>query len=257
MLFLGIDIGSAVSKCVITDETEAIRGKGLSPGGAGTGGPQAAVAMALADAGAAAGDIAATVATGYGRNLAAAADSTMSELSCHAAGAVKLYPGVRTVIDIGGQDAKVLSITPAGKLDSFIMNDKCAAGTGRFLEEMSRVLAVPIDEMADVAGRAAHELQISSTCVVFAETEVISRMAEGAAVGDVLAGIFAAIAARVGALAKRKGVVPEVVMTGGVAKNEGMRRALERELGTPIHVDPLAQYAGALGAALFASQSGL
>jgi predicted CoA-substrate-specific enzyme activase len=256
LLFLGTDIGSAVSKCVVLDEGADIVGKALALGGAGTEAPAGALAAALAEAGIGRAEIARAVSTGYGRNLDASADAVLSELSCHALGAAKLFPDVRTVIDIGGQDAKVLSVSKEGMLESFVMNDKCAAGTGRFLDEMSRVLNIPIGEMASVAAGSRQEVAISSTCVVFAETEVISRLAQGADRADVLAGVFRAIAARVGALAKRKGIVPQVVMSGGVAHNEGMRAALEAEVGLPVFVSPLCQYTGALGAALYAMREG-
>jgi predicted CoA-substrate-specific enzyme activase len=252
MLVMGKDIGSATSKCVILDGSGTIKGKGLASGGAGTGGPQAAIRAALLDARASGAEIVRTVATGYGRNLAEEKDETLSELSCHALGAYELFPRVRTVVDIGGQDAKVLRITEGGRLENFVMNDKCAAGTGRFLENIARVLDVRIEDMAALAELSKTGIDISSTCAVFAESEIVSQLARGAAGSDVIRAVFRSVAARAAAFAKRVGVVPEAVMTGGVAKNEGVRKALEEELGVPIFVSPLAQYAGALGAAIHA-----
>jgi predicted CoA-substrate-specific enzyme activase len=252
MLVMGKDIGSATSKCVILDDSKEIKGKGLSSGGAGTDGPREAVRAALSGARVSATEIARTVATGYGRDLAEEKDETLSELSCHAFGAHKLFPCARTVVDIGGQDAKVLRVGEDGRLENFVMNDKCAAGTGRFLENIARALAVRIEDMAAFAELSEKRIDISSTCAVFAESEIVSQLAHGAERNDVIRAVFRSVAARAAGFAMRVGVVPEVVMTGGVAKNEGIRKALEEELGVRIFVSPLAQYAGALGAALYA-----
>lgn len=254
MLFMGLDIGSATSKCLIIDEKTNIRGKALASGGAGTEGPAQAHIAALKDASVSVDKISYTIATGYGRNLADCADGKLSELSCHAIGAYKLFPDARMVIDIGGQDAKILRLSEAGALESFVMNDKCAAGTGRFLEEISRVLNVEIGDMTDIAIQSDNKLDISSTCVVFAESEVISQLAQGASKSDVIGGIFRSVASRIGGLARRAGVAKEVVMTGGVAVNDGVRKALEDELDVNISASPLSQYAGALGAALYAQK---
>ncbi|MDR2089598.1 MAG: acyl-CoA dehydratase activase [Clostridiales Family XIII bacterium] len=252
MFVMGTDIGSATSKCVILDESKTIRGRGLAPGGAGTEGPQSAAGAALAEARISRAEIARAVATGYGRNIAEGRDETLSELSCHAFGAHELFPNARTVVDIGGQDAKILRVSAEGRLESFVMNDKCAAGTGRFLENISRVLDVRIEDMAAFARLSEERIDISSTCAVFAESEIVSQLARGASRNDVLGAVFRSVAARAASLAKRLGVVPEAIMTGGVAKNDGVREALEEELGVDISVSPLAQYAGALGAAVYA-----
>jgi predicted CoA-substrate-specific enzyme activase len=249
---MGKDIGSATSKCVILDASKAIKGKGLAPGGAGTDGPRVAVRAALLDADVSAADISRMIATGYGRDLAEEKDGTLSELSCHALGAYELFPRVRTVVDIGGQDAKVLRVAEGGRLENFVMNDKCAAGTGRFLENIARVLNVRIEDMAAFAELSQNKIDISSVCAVFAESEIVSRLAHGAGRNDVIRAVFRSVAARAAGFAKRVGVVPEIVMTGGVARNEGVRKALEEELGVRIFAPPLAQYAGALGAAIYA-----
>ena len=251
MFFAGIDVGSTTSKCVLLLEGE-IAGSALVDMGIGTAGPERAYSDALAAAGATPGDIACCAATGYGRATWKGADLTISELTAHGLGNHFLFPQVRTVIDIGGQDAKVIQLDADGRMASFVMNDKCAAGTGRFLEVMANVLRIPIGELEVLAAQAEKIAPISSTCTVFAESEVISQLASGAPVPDVVAGICASVASRVAALAKRAGVKEQVCMSGGVAQNGGVRRALEQVLGVPIAYSPRAQLAGALGAALYA-----
>ena len=196
-------------------------------------------------------DVTASCTTGYGRHLESWADMQMSELSCHAKGAVRLFPGVRTVIDIGGQDAKVLSIAEDGKMESFVMNDKCAAGTGRFLEMMARTLQLSLEEMSEQGLAWKDEVTISSMCTVFAESEVVSLIAENTPPADVIHGLNMAVAAKTAALVRRLGGEPPYVMTGGVARNLGVVRALEEKLGASVHVPEEAQLCGALGAALF------
>lgn len=178
----------------------------------------------------------------------------MSELSCHARGAYYQFPNARTIIDIGGQDAKVLRMDEDGILINFVMNDKCAAGTGRFLDVMARVLEVGIDDLESLSEESTKDVTISSTCTVFAESEVISQLSRNTDKRDIIRGIHRSIASRTGALAKRIGIVDDVIMTGGVARNGGVLKALEEELGTKIYTSALAQYNGALGAALFAYQ---
>ena len=176
----------------------------------------------------------------------------LSELSCHAKGIHFLLPNVRTIIDIGGQDAKALRIGPQGQLMNFVMNDKCAAGTGRFLEVMARVLDLPIEELGPVSERSTHPVSISNTCTVFAESEVISQMSSHAAIEDIAAGIHRSVAKRVAGMALRIGKEPDVAMSGGVALNIGVVHAMEEELETPVQVHPYCQLAGAIGAAVVA-----
>ena len=248
---LGIDIGSTASKCVMMTDGKEIVAKSLIAVGAGTSGPQRAIAQVLESAGKTKEDMAFILATGYGRNsMLELADQQMSELSCHAKGASFLFPDVHTVIDIGGQDVKVLQIEN-GVMTNFVMNDKCAAGTGRFLDVMARVLEVKVE---DLGAQGPQEVAISSTCTVFAESEVISQLAQDTDKRDIINGIHHSVAARVAGLAHRVGVKDQVVMTGGVAQNIGVVKALEQELGHTIHTSPLTQYNGALGAALFAYQ---
>lgn len=252
---LGIDVGSTASKCVVFYNGELVSAA-IVPSGAGTSGPHKVMQQALCQAKLTKEDIFKTISTGYGRNHVLGADETKSELSCHAKGAFSLFPKVRTVIDIGGQDVKVLKITPQGLLASFVMNDKCAAGTGRFLEVMARILELDVSQLAEVGSRSTKEVEISSTCTVFAESEVISHLANAAEICDIVAGIHRSVASRVSGLAKRAGIEEQVVMTGGVAQNGGVARALEKELRVKIYSSPNSQLVGAIGAALYAAELG-
>lgn len=253
---LGIDVGSTASKCIILKDGQEIVGKSLIDVGAGTSGPQRAIEAVLSEAGMTKEDMAFTLATGYGRTslMDGIADKQMSELSCHAKGAAFLFPNVHTVIDIGGQDVKVLHIDN-GAMTNFQMNDKCAAGTGRFLDVMARVLEVKVEDLGRLGAMSQKKVGISSTCTVFAESEVISQLAMGTDKCDIIDGIHRSVAHRVTGLAHRIGVVPDVVMTGGVAQNTGVVKALEEEIGCPIKTSPLTQYNGALGAALMGWQA--
>jgi predicted CoA-substrate-specific enzyme activase len=255
-LYLGIDVGSTASKCVIVDARGEVVARGLHAAGAGTAGPEACIREALGCVPGAptVQDMAASCATGYGRHLQTWTDMQVSELSCHARGAVRLFPGVRTVIDIGGQDAKVLSIAENGKLVDFAMNDKCAAGTGRFLDVMAGVFGCKVSDLSDLDKEAAEVASISSTCTVFAESEVISKLAAGTPIPDIAAGVHESVVERTYGLAKRAGVVPVVAMTGGVALNAALRERMERRLGHRVTTSPDAQFVGAYGAALLASE---
>ncbi len=251
---MGVDIGSTSTKCVILKNGKDVVGESLVNLGAGTKGVDRAIEQVFRDAKISKDEIAETVSTGYGRNSYEGAGKTMSELSCHARGAGFIYGEVQTVIDIGGQDIKILKLDGKGQLISFLMNDKCAAGTGRFLEVMSGVLDVRMEDMGDLDRQANEKTPISSTCTVFAESEVISCMAKKIPVPNILRGIHASVATRVGGLAKRGGLSLPVAMTGGVTKNSGIVRALSEELGTEIRISEDSQMAGAIGAALFAYQ---
>ena len=254
---MGIDVGSTASKCVIMKDGQEIVAKSLVPvllffcffG--------RAIAEVLDNAKMTREQMDFVLATGYGRNsLDGLADLQMSELSCHAKGATYLFPDVHTVVDIGGQDVKVIEIEN-GMMKNFVMNDKCAAGTGRFLDVMARVLEVRVEDLGDLGDKSTKEIGISSTCTVFAESEVISQLAVGTDKCDIIAGIHRSVAGRVSGLCNRVGVRDRVVMTGGVAQNHGIVKALENQLGHEISTSPLTQYNGALGAALFAYQKAL
>ncbi|MDK2808957.1 MAG: (R)-2-hydroxyacyl-CoA dehydratese activating ATPase [Clostridiales bacterium] len=249
---LGIDIGSTTSKCVILKDGKTMLAKALVKAGTGTNGPMLAYEQVLKKAGIGKEDIAYCVATGYGRSSFADMNEQMSELSCHAKGVYFTNPEVRTIIDIGGQDAKVIALSPKGTISNFVMNDKCAAGTGRFLDVMAQILQVKIGELEDYARKSAEAVKISSTCTVFAESEVISQLSKGVKLEDLIAGICNSVAVRVASLAKRVGMQERVFMSGGVAQNGGVRDALSKELKTEVSFCEDAQYMGALGAAIVA-----
>lgn len=254
MYTLGIDIGSTTSKCVLLKDGTQLVASSLITGGIGTSGPSQVVDEVLQQGGITREDLTATASTGYGRNRCEEAEFHVSELTCHALGAHFTFPEVRTIIDIGGQDAKVISLDGNGQMQNFLMNDKCAAGTGRFLDVMASILQIPIGELGAEAAKADAPAAISSTCTVFAESEVISQLANGVEIPNLVAGICASVAGRVAALAKRLGVVPAVCMSGGVAQNTGVRYALEKALDQSILFSPNAQLFGAMGAALYAAR---
>lgn len=251
MYYLGIDIGSSATKAVVVDKDGTIQATAAVPLGAGTAGVGQVMAD-LAAKGIGTNRLGGVVATGYGRKRFPQAGKQLSEISCHAKGARRLCPGVRTVIDVGGQDSKVIRLDENGLVEQFVMNDKCAAGTGRFLDMMAHVTGLSLEEMSGLSRQAKEVVPISSTCAVFAESEVISQLAEGKALADVLAGVNASVARRVAGLAMRLGVRHPVVMTGGVAANPGVVAALEEELSCTLVIPSEPQLAGALGAALFA-----
>ncbi len=194
--------------------------------------------------------------TGYGRNTIDIADDRITEITAHAKGAQFFFPEVYSVIDIGGQDSKAIVISKkTGNVSDFQMNDKCAAGTGRFLEVMSHALEVPIEEIGGLALKSNKPAAISSTCTVFAESEVISLFARGTPKQDIASGIHKSIAKRVAGMAKRINVAPLLVFCGGVAKNIAVKRYLEEELGFEILVPEFPQLTGAIGAALLAQDN--
>ncbi len=252
MYTMGIDIGSTSSKCVILKDGNDIVSESIVNLGAGTKGTDMVIEEALNKAGIKADEIIYTVATGYGRNSFEPAQKTVSELSCHSKGGTFIFGEVRTIIDIGGQDIKVMKLNERGQLQNFVMNDKCAAGTGRFLEVMARVLDVELSDMGDLDDKAAERISISSTCTVFAESEIISCMAKKIPIPNIVKGIHYSVASRVAGLAKRIGVENPVAMTGGVSRNKGIVRALTGELNTDIAVSEKSQMAGAIGAAIYA-----
>ena len=255
MLFAGIDIGSLSTDVVLLDRKGKIAGSAIVATGASTKKAcEEALSRALGEAGSVPSAVVFTVSTGYGREMAASADLAVTEITCHARGARHLFPQARTVLDIGGQDSKVIRLTPDGKVADFAMNDKCAAGTGRFLEVMARTLEMDLEEMGPRSLLSRKTVAVSSMCTVFAESEVISLIASGTPSEDIARGIHLAIADRIAALAERVGLASPAVMTGGVAKNPGARRALEGKFGFPLLVPEDPQLAGALGAALIARE---
>lgn len=252
MLTMGIDIGSTTCKCIILKDGAEILGRALVQLGTGTEGPKQVFQAALAKAGLTRGAIGRIMVTGYGRFTFDDADNQKSEITCHARGIHFLLPTVRTVIDIGGQDIKAIHLNGRGMVENFVMNDKCAAGTGRFLDVMAGVLAVKTEYLGQLSMDAVGEVSISNTCTVFAESEVISKLSANVRLADLIAGIHTSVAKRVASLVFRAGLVKDVALSGGVALNQGIVRALSRELKTDILVHPDCQLAGALGAALLA-----
>ncbi len=249
----GIDSGSSSTNAVILDDKKNIVGSSiLATGGGAAKSGQQAFSEALAAAGLQKKDISQVITTGYGRNNLQLADSSITEITCHAKGASFLYPQARTVIDIGGQDSKVIVLDAEHNVVNFVMNDKCAAGTGRFLETMAKTLDLSMEDMSVLGLRWKKPVTISSTCTVFAESEVVSLIAQNTALPDIINGLNQSIASKTLSLVKRaKGQAP-YIMTGGVASNVGVVQALEKELGENIYVPQEAQLCGALGAALFA-----
>jgi predicted CoA-substrate-specific enzyme activase len=257
MFFAGIDIGSLATKVCIIDENGKILGYVIQRTTASiVDVGRKAYKECLKKVGVNENEIGYSIVTGYGRNLAVSeiADEKVTEITCHAIGAKNIFPECHTVIDIGGQDSKVMRIDDYGRVVKFTMNDKCAAGTGRFLEVMAGVLGIEIDEMSDFSKKSKNKVPITSTCTVFAESEVISLIASGKNPEDIVAGLNEAIAKRVGGLARQVGVEREVVMTGGVAKNLGVVEALEKEIGCDIKVPEEPQIVGAFGAGILAKK---
>jgi len=252
LIIIGIDIGSTTSKCVLLKNGKEIVGSALVQAGVGTDGPDEACRILFEKSDISEYQVDYRIATGYGRARWKKADEAISELSAHALGSYFLFPEARTVIDIGGQDAKVIALNEKGQLQNFVMNDKCAAGTGRFLDVMAGILKIQVSELENLAAQSLNPVSISNTCTVFAESEVISQLAAGSSVNDVVAGICVSVAGRVAALARRVGVKEQVCMSGGVAINGGVRKAMEQILGVKIFCSPFAQMTGALGAALYA-----
>ena len=255
MIYAGIDAGSRATKVVLFDsEQSRIIGSGLADQGV----EQQRLAADLLectcqDAKVDRAAIKALVATGYGRNAVRFADTTITEITCHAQGVYHLAPSVRTIIEIGGQDSKFITLEDGGRVQDFSMNDRCAAGSGRFLEVVAARLGVDLSTLGDLSRHSRQAALISSMCVVFAETEIIGLLAEGIAPADIAAGVQNAIAQRVATLAGRA-VTPPVCFTGGVALQSGMVRALATALSCDVCVSSLPQYTGALGAAILASR---
>jgi len=210
--------------------------------------------QALEQAGLQIDDISCIVATGYGRVNVPFADRQITELSCHARGVSSLFPDARTAIDIGGQDAKCMKIDN-GRLTNFVMNDKCAAGTGRFLEVTAAALGIELEDMGDISLKATKKIQISNLCTIFAQQEVVALLSRGEKLENIVAGLHDALASRTAALARRLGIEPDLVLTGGVAKNNGMVKAMQESLGCEIFVPEEPLLTGALGAAIMAKET--
>lgn len=250
MISVGIDSGSATTKAVLVIDDKIINHIIRPTGFDFLSAAKNEFEDVLVNAGVDKNDINGIYATGYGRNSIKFADKTVSEITAHTMGVHHLYPAVNGIIDIGGQDSKIISVND-GKVIEFLMNDKCAAGTGKFLEYTAKALEVPIEEMGNLALASKEPAGITSMCTVFAESEVISLRARGFKKEDIAAGLTESISRRVAVMVRQVGLKQNVVFVGGVAKNAGIKAALEKELSLSIYVPPEPQITGALGAALY------
>jgi len=249
----GVDVGSTQTKAVVIDENHNVVGRALLDMETSMVTiAEDAFKAAVADAGLTEDQIARIAGTGYGRFNVTFGHEQVTEISCHARGAVALFPNTRTVIDIGGQDTKAISVKPDGQVADFTMNDKCAAGTGRFLGAASYALEMSLSELGPLALKSESPVRITTTCTVFAESEIISHLSKGILPEDVLMGVHQAITSRCVSLARRVGIESEVTFTGGVSRNVAMVKLIEDACGMKINISPDAHFCGALGAALYA-----
>ena len=249
----GVDVGSTQTKAVIIDEDRAIVARALTMTGANViKAAEDAFAESLRSGDLREEEVEYVVGTGYGRYKVTFGNTQVTEISCHGRGAVHMFPNTRTVVDMGGQDTKAIRVSPIGEIVDFCMNDKCAAGTGRFLGAASSALDIPLDDLGPTALRGERAVKISTTCTVFAESEVLSWLGKGKKIEDILLGVHQSIAGRSTGLLRRVGIEEEVTFTGGVARNLAMIEALNRSLGLKVNVSDDSHYMGALGAALFA-----
>lgn len=249
----GVDVGSTQTKAVIVDESHRIVGRSLIATGANVSrAAENAFTAACASIELPREAVGYVVGTGYGRYKVTFGDAQITEITCHARGAQSLFPSTRTVIDMGGQDTKAIKVGPDGSVIDFSMNDKCAAGTGRFLSAAADVTGVSLDEIGGLSLASKNPVRLTSVCTVFVESDIMSYLAQRKTIEDILGGVHKAIATRTMSLVRRVGVEPEVTFTGGVSRNVGMVRALEAVLGAPLNVSGEGHFMGALGAALFA-----
>jgi len=255
MITVGIDVGSITAKAAAVRDGRVISDKLILTGYNARQAGENVFAALITELGLAASAVDKIISTGYGRNSVKMADKAVTEITCHAAGAHYLNPAVCGVIDIGGQDSKAIALDQAGNVKNFAMNDKCAAGTGRFLEVMAKALEVDLEDFGQFSLAADQPAKISSLCTVFAESEVISLIAKGEKRENIIAGIHESIAARVVSMAKRTGLQGPIMMTGGVAKNIGVVKAIERKIEKKIEVSAQSQLTGAIGAALLAQRA--
>ncbi len=253
MLTIGIDVGSISAKAAAVQKGELLGSCLILTGYNARKAGRRVFEQLLAELGIPEDAVERIVSTGYGRNSVDFAHRAVTEITCHARGAFFQDPGIRAIIDIGGQDSKAITLSDTGAVRDFAMNDKCAAGTGRFLEVMARALEVDLDGFGTLSLASDNPAAISSLCTVFAESEVISLIAKGTRRADIIAGIHESVAARVVSMTSRVGLTAPVMMTGGVAHNIGVVKALESKLGHPIQVSAHAQVNGAIGAACLAA----
>ena len=254
--FMGVDLGSTTAKAVVVGGEGAILGTGIAAMGAvSRRGMGQAIRSALDQAGVAEGELSGIVSTGYGRRLVPGVQRTFTEITCHARGTAAMSPGVRLVIDVGGQDSKAITVDASGLVEDFAMNDRCASGTGRFYEVLARAVECDIGELGALALRGTRDLEVSSMCATFAETEIVSLLAQGMPTADIAASVHRAIASRTLALVAQVGRRVPAVLTGGVAKNPAAVHFLSLALDAPVRVPAQPQITGAYGAALLAMES--
>ncbi len=252
-LSAGVDVGSTQTKAVIINEGLEIVGRSLIDTGANVvQAAEKAYLNALNDSGRREEEVAYVIGTGYGRYKVTFGDTQVTEISCHGRGAVHMFPDTRTVLDMGGQDTKAIAVSETGEIVDFCMNDKCAAGTGRFLGAASMALDIPLDELGSTALKSEKPVKISTTCTVFAESEVLSWLGKGKKIEDILLGVHKSISSRSISLLRRVGLNQQITFTGGVAKNIGMVEVLNENIGKELNVSNESHFMGALGAALFA-----
>jgi predicted CoA-substrate-specific enzyme activase len=249
----GVDVGSTQTKSVVVDEDGKIVGRALIDTGSNVvTAAEKAFLIALQNGNIQESEVEYVVGTGYGRYKVTFGNTQITEISCHARGAVHMFPGTRTVLDMGGQDTKAIRVRPNGEVIDFSMNDKCAAGTGRFLQAAAAALEIPLGELGPTALRAEKAIPITTTCTVFAESEVLSWLGKGKKIEDILLGVHRSIGTRSMALLRRVGIEEQVTFTGGVTRNQGMVAVMNEMLGMTINVSEDSHMMGALGAALFA-----
>jgi predicted CoA-substrate-specific enzyme activase len=252
MYVAGIDIGSAATKTVVLNEKNIVATHMIETGPQSRATADEAMKGVLAKCGLSMSDLKYIVATGYGRINVPSANEIITEIACHAKGVHALFPQARTILDMGGQDCKAIRVDEKGRHIGFAMNDKCAAGTGRFLEIMAQMLKVPLEEIGPLSLEADEDLKISNVCVVFARSEVARHLRRGISKAQILGGLHASIADRVYGLLKRVGIEPDFVISGGIGKNIGVVKRVEAKVGLPAHISENPQIIGALGAAWFA-----
>lgn len=255
MITVGLDVGSLSTKAVILDQENRILSYDIElTSGDSRKAAEEVFDKVLKKAGVSKEDIGYLITTGYGRDNVPFSTRQVTEITCHAMGAYFLFSETRTVLDIGGQDSKAINLSSDGQVSDFVMNDKCAAGTGRFLEVMAQAMAVKLEDLGELSSQSKKSIPISSMCTVFAESEVVSLVAEGCPKPDIIRGVHEAIAERTVTLLNKIKIIEPITMTGGVAKNKGVMRALEKKLKLKMNVSDEPQIVGAIGAALIAQK---
>ncbi len=249
---LGIDVGSGFTKAVIFDGSDMISHTILPSGSDWRESARKAAELSLQKAELSPGDLFHSAATGYGAPMVDFCDKSVTDISCHGAAIHRRFPAARTIIDVGAQFSKVIRLNEAGRITNFVLNEKCAGGSGKFLQVAARILRIGIEEIGELSLRSTHPVEFTTGCAVFAESEAVSRIAEGAPPADILAGLHKAMASKIGNLATRLGLSPDFALTGGGGCDKGLSRAIEDELNVNLFIPEHPQITAALGAALLA-----